>query len=419
MFSEKDMQYIIRDHPEHFFGQDVSLYQRECWICTDSRIDFVLLDNKNKRHLLVEVQKGKLDSEHSDKLWKRYMPNYKIMRPDVEIKGILVANLATSEMIRINQERGIDVKCYTPEEILSVDKTYVMKDIKASRKAIIGQFTGFELDDFEKVLEAEKQINPEIRLKAMGKLYQIRDYLLPKLETLFPNDFIDTKVSDRINTYRLDVPWMAYYFGTRDNGGTNIPHINITLRDVSETGQMHHTDLSVHVNAEIKESFLSVLNAFREQKEIMANIDKIKEKDYSIRFYSKIPIKPQNTNNNFWIHRNTWEISKEFHPREIINWFEMFNRKNIEYFEEEIKRVDNIYDPDKFPDFTKYPKQLLQNTHDGKKKNACPGAHGRSVFRIGKWWSIAYVIGRGAEFKYDVLYAIRDLYELLEFFKRG
>lgn len=419
MFSEKDMQNIIHDHPEFFFGEDASLYQREFWICTDSRIDFVLLDNKNKRHLLVEVQMGKLNAEHSDKLWKRYIPNYKIMRPDVEVKGVLVANSASNEIIKINEKRGIEVKCYRPEEILEVDKQYVMKDHRPNKKSLIGSFGGFTKKDFDNILEAEKRVDPEIRLKPMGKLYQIRDFILPEIEKKYPDTFIDTKVSDRIIRPRLDVPWMAYYFGARAEGGTKIPHINFTLRDGSEIGQFHHTDCSVHINAELKDSFLAVFNGLTKMNQRDTALGELRNKGYQVRYYSKVPLHLPNVNDNFWMHRSTWDINDSFSPIEIINWFQRFSLQNVTHFEEEISRIDSIYQPSKYPSLTKHPKWLLENEKKKAKRDKCPSAAGRSAIRIGRWWKIPYVIERGSNFKEDVLKTIFELDDLMKQFGGG
>ena len=115
MFTERDMQHIIRDNPGFFFGPDVSLYQREFWVGTDSRIDFVFIDHKKKEHILVEVQIGRLDSLHSEKLWNRYVPNYRTMRPDVKIRPVLIANSVGNELLRTNTGRGVEVICYSTE----------------------------------------------------------------------------------------------------------------------------------------------------------------------------------------------------------------------------------------------------------------------------------------------------------------
>lgn len=405
-FSEKIMQSLIRDYPDFFFCNDIVLYQKEFWIGTGSRVDFIFVDQSNNMHVLVEAQIGKINKEHADKLYKRYLPNYRKMRPDVKARGILIANAVSSEMLELNESRGVEVQCYSVEELLGIDKKYSEIDKKRDKYTLYERFVGFESSDFQDIIKANDEMNPELRINAIGKLYQIKDYIVNRIDELFPNSFLETKLSDRTHSNRLDVPWMAFYFGARAEGSTQIPHINITLSEVNETGSNRLSECSVHLNAELKKSFSLVLNALKNSEDFKKRIEESRNLGLEIRLYSKIPITPQNTNNNFWLLRKKWKIDKYFDCLDVVKWFEGFEGRNEQELISEINRYKEIYGNSE----KVYAEKILE-------KGSSLSAIGRSVFRVGKWWEADEVIQQKESFKISVFDTIKDLTLFLNYFK--
>jgi hypothetical protein len=386
-------------------------HQREFWVGTDSRIDFVFVDHKKKVHVLVEAQIGQLDSFHSEKLWNRYVPNYRKMRPDVQIRPVLIANSCGNDLLRISEERGVEVKCFSTEELLKVNSSYVMHDNRPESRRLFGSFSGFTSVDFKSIVEADRQHNPELRIVPIGKLYQLRDFLLPKISSQYSGLFLETKVSDKPYPQRLGVPWMGYYFGSMAEGSKNLPHINITLAEESENGLFKKSEGSIHLNAEVKPNFVAVLKALRKNVEIHPLLERLSDKGFELRLYSKIPLRPQSANDNFWTFRKAWPITSRFESLEVTDWFAAFEKDNEKSILEDLNRMLSIpmfrkEDGDylrkwfRFAGHEKYPKTL--------------SATGRCVFRLGKWWKTEEIEKMGTGFQ-DV--AFKEITELRPFFK--
>lgn len=415
MFTERDMQHIIRDNPGYFFGPHVSLYQREFWVGTDSRIDFVFIDHKKKEHILVEAQIGRLDLLHSEKLWNRYIPNYRKMRPDVQIRPVFMANSVRNELLRVNRERCVEVKCYSTEELLNIDESYVMHDTRPESRNLFGQFAGFTSADFDSIVEADRQHTPDLRIVPIGKLYQLRDFLLPKLSSQYPGVFLETKVSDKPYPQRLGVPWMGYYFGSMAEGSKNLPHINVTLAEESENGLFKKTEGSIHLNAEVKPNFIAVLKELQKESEVLPLLRGLADKGFELRLYSKIPLRPQSTNDNFWTFRKGWPISKRFEPKEVAQWFKTFEKDNENHILEDLNRMLSI------PMFRSEDGDYLKKWFRLKGHERNPkslSASGRCVFRLGKWWETGEIEQMGTGFQ-DVVYkGITELQPFFRFFYR-
>ena len=412
MFTERDMQYILRDNPQHFFGDTILLYQREVWLGTDSRIDFIFIDTAKKEHILVECQIGQLDKLHIEKMWNRYIKNYKIMRPDVKIRSILIANSATKKQIELNRERDIEVHCYSVEELLNVDKKYTRHDQRPEYPEFIGRFTGLTDDDFDGIIEADKNHNADYRISSIGKLYQIRDYLIPKIEKDHPDVFVDTKVSDKVYKQRLGVPWMGFYFDFLTGKGKNLPHINLTLAEESENGLFKKNECSLHLNAEIKPNFEAVLKALK-NRTIDMEIDKIRNRGLQLRYYSKIQLGLPNTNNNVWNLRKTWEINTDFNSADVIEWFEQFKSNDAIHIREDIERMVSI------PIFSEEDAEFMRRRYkfDGFENNRYNlSTEGRSVFRLGRWWSVQEVVNRKDKFADDIYEATSSVSALFKYF---
>jgi hypothetical protein len=334
------------------------------------------------------------------------------MRPDVQSKGILIANIASQRLKSANSGRGIEVKTFSVEELLAMEAT-PMADKSRRRYPDFGAFSGFDTADFAGILEADKTLDPEKRRSSIGKLYQIRDFLLPRLQEEFPGVYLDTKVSDRQKKNRLDVPWMAYYFGARAEGNTPTPHVNITLAEVSETGTLKPSECSVHLNAELKPGFTKVLQALRKATDLAPLWPAIQGNGFELRIYSKVPVQPQNTNDNFWNLRASWPIDHAFHPEHVVSWFDTFTANNAGSLLQDIQRIDSIHGKNVLTAFAKSNFRFSGNESAPRQLSA----EGRCVFRLGRWWEPAEAIALGPQFQDSLLGAITQLSPFFELFQ--
>lgn len=416
MFSEKDMQDILELNPSPFLGNDAKVYGREFWVGTNNRIDFIFTDTREKRHLLVELQLGELNREHAERLWSRYIPYYEEMRPDVSIKGILMANSVSKSLEKECTERNIEVKCFSPEYFLRHKTTHILRDESRVPTAGIGRFTGFTLSDFEGIVKAERTVKADFRRSAIGKLYQLRDYLFENLPELQGDSFLDKKVSDKPYRQRLGVPWMAFYFGSNVAKSDKLPHVNITLAEESENGKFCMSEASVHVNAEIKPNFLGLLKLLTSETLCAELLEPLRSKGYELRYYSKIPLAPQNTNNNFWHFRSRWMIDRNWHHEDVVKWFNDFSENNKKEIARDIEEMRNrgIYGE---IDYKFVCGKYSFHGNDNTNATDNLSAEGRSVLRLGKWWNPNSLNHFGESFKDEALLTIKELRPLFNYFR--
>ena len=137
MFSEKDMEDAIVNDPERFLKRSgLKLLSRQHRI-GNFRFDLLFSDGL-KDILIVEIQKGTLDRNHSFKIVD-YYNRYKNSHPKEQVKIIVVANVIPHERKQFFDEIGISYIAIHDEEIINYksETPLIKKEVKESRLNVV------------------------------------------------------------------------------------------------------------------------------------------------------------------------------------------------------------------------------------------------------------------------------------------
>lgn len=117
MFSEQDMENAIAENPTRFLKRrDLKLLFRQYSI-GKFRFDLLFADQSGRKKIIVEIQKGTLDRNHSFKIVD-YSLKYRAMHPDEEVEVIIVANAISQERKRFFSELNYSFIEIPDEEII-------------------------------------------------------------------------------------------------------------------------------------------------------------------------------------------------------------------------------------------------------------------------------------------------------------
>jgi hypothetical protein len=158
---------------------------------------------------------------------------------------------------------------------------------------------------------------------------------------------------------------------------------------------------------------MAVLQALRKKSEIMPMLNKLSNKGFELRLYSKIPLRPQSANDNFWTFRKSWAIEKNINTDKITEWFGSFETDNGKQILEDLNRMQSI------PMFRKEDGDYLKKwfCFSGYEKNPKKlTATGRCVFRLGKWWKAEEIEKMSSGFQNEVYHGITELQPFFKFF---
>lgn len=137
MFSEKDMEDAIANTPERFLKRnDLKLLSRQYRI-GNFRFDLLFKDGL-QGILIVEIQKGTLDRNHSFKIVD-YYNRYKNIRPDEKVEMIVVANVIPHERKQFFDKVGISYIEIHDEEIINYksEMSPIKEDIQNSNLKVV------------------------------------------------------------------------------------------------------------------------------------------------------------------------------------------------------------------------------------------------------------------------------------------
>jgi len=116
MFSEQDIENAIATNPTRFLKRkDLKLLFRQYSI-GKFRFD-LLFEDQLGRKIIVEIQKGNLDRNHSFKIVD-YSLKYRAMHPDEEVEVIIVANVISQERKQFFRELKCSYIEIADEEII-------------------------------------------------------------------------------------------------------------------------------------------------------------------------------------------------------------------------------------------------------------------------------------------------------------
>ena len=105
---ERDMQNLIKLNPTKFLGYNNIDFVAEEYQVDGYRIDLVFNVDDNT-HLIVELQKGRLTTDHRYKILD-YSDRYKIKHPNQEVICMVIANRISDDEKKILSNRCIEFK---------------------------------------------------------------------------------------------------------------------------------------------------------------------------------------------------------------------------------------------------------------------------------------------------------------------
>jgi len=118
MASEKDMEYIIAANPEKYIEPDLKLISRQYTIGS-YRFDLLFQDRHGAK-LIVELQKGTLDRNHTYKILD-YFDEFKERKPHNFVDVMIIANKIPRERQRRLKSYGISFKEIDETEFSQID----------------------------------------------------------------------------------------------------------------------------------------------------------------------------------------------------------------------------------------------------------------------------------------------------------
>jgi len=109
---ERQMEEAVATCPELFIEPGLSLVQRQ--VVINGRRPDVLFSDVLSRHLLVEIQRGRLDEDHLQRHFYYYF-DYRAKYPSISLRLMFVANRIVSQHKEFLDEHGYEYREY-PEQ---------------------------------------------------------------------------------------------------------------------------------------------------------------------------------------------------------------------------------------------------------------------------------------------------------------
>jgi len=137
MFSEKDMEDAIANNPERFLKRSGLKLVSQQYRIGNFRFD-LLFEDGLQSILIVEIQKGTLNRNHSFKIIDYYI-RYKNSHPEKKVEIIVVANVIPHERKQFFDKEGISYIEIHDEEIINYksDTSPIKKDFQDSNVEVV------------------------------------------------------------------------------------------------------------------------------------------------------------------------------------------------------------------------------------------------------------------------------------------
>ena len=110
---ERDMEVAVATCPDLFIESGLSLIRRQV-VINDRRPD-VLFSDRLSRHLLVEIQQGRLDENHLQRHFY-YFYDYRTKYPQIYLRLMFIANTVVPQHKRFLDEHGYEFREYPEQE---------------------------------------------------------------------------------------------------------------------------------------------------------------------------------------------------------------------------------------------------------------------------------------------------------------
>lgn len=138
-FSEQEMEDVITANPDKYLEGDLKLIARQYRM--GSYIFDLMFEDRHGAKLLIELQKGTLDRNHTYKILD-YFDEYKTKHPNEFVELMVIANKIPRERRNRLSSMGISFK-EIPESVIIDDlqKSSFKRDEKFSKKQAIEQPT--------------------------------------------------------------------------------------------------------------------------------------------------------------------------------------------------------------------------------------------------------------------------------------
>jgi hypothetical protein len=134
-YNEKLMENFIRDYPEVFLGEKLTLLEQQLRI--GSVIPDLIFEDENKNILMVEVQQNTLDRNHLYRTIE-YGHLYKIHHQIENVRLMLFCNELPDKYIPILDAHRIEIKTFTREDFIKKAKE-VMPELELLEEAADGE----------------------------------------------------------------------------------------------------------------------------------------------------------------------------------------------------------------------------------------------------------------------------------------
>jgi Endonuclease NucS len=112
---ERDMEIAVASCPELFIEPGLSLVRRQ--VVINGRRPDVLFTDHLSRHLLVEIQRGRLDEDHLQRHFYYYF-DYRAKHPAAHLRLMFIANRLVPQHKEFLDEHGYEFREYPANEFL-------------------------------------------------------------------------------------------------------------------------------------------------------------------------------------------------------------------------------------------------------------------------------------------------------------
>jgi hypothetical protein len=100
---ERQMEEAVANCPDLFIEPGLALVKRQ--VVINGRRPDVLFSDKFSRHLLVEIQNGRLDEDHLQRHFYYYF-DYRAKYPETHLRLMFIANLLVPQHKKFLDEHG-------------------------------------------------------------------------------------------------------------------------------------------------------------------------------------------------------------------------------------------------------------------------------------------------------------------------
>jgi hypothetical protein len=110
---ERQMEEAVANCPDLFIEPGLALVKRQ--VVINGRRPDVLFSDKFSRHLLVEIQNGRLDEDHLQRHFYYYF-DYRAKYPETHLRLMFIANLLVPQHKKFLDEHGYEFREYPEHE---------------------------------------------------------------------------------------------------------------------------------------------------------------------------------------------------------------------------------------------------------------------------------------------------------------